>query len=198
MFGLVCFLRSLSRFDAAPSSPGVWRRWIANAVRLAVPIDGDFDRARMSCDGGPEPREGHSGRSAVCLAAAILCATAGCQTVSSDSDTGQFRLALSHDLPELDGDHLKVSLVEVTYAPGDSSSAHSHPCPVFGYVVEGALRMQVDDQPERIHEAGESFYEAPNGAHRVSANASDTKPVKFIAAFLCDRETPLSVAMPES
>ncbi len=53
------------------------------------------------------------------------------------------RLVRSHPLPKMDGDHLKVSVVEVAYGPGDSSAPHSHPCPVVGYVVEGALRMQV-------------------------------------------------------
>ena len=36
-------------------------------------------------------------------------------------------------------------------------------------------------------------YEAPNGVHEVSANASHTMPAKFVAYFVCDREMPLSV-----
>lgn len=102
------------------------------------------------------------------------------------------RPALSRPLPKLDGTHLKVTAVEVTYGPGESSSAHSHPCPVTVYVVEGAVRMQVKGEKEGIYKAGESFYEAPNGVHAVSANASSTQPAKFVAFFVCDRETPLS------
>src|SRR6267154_1576636 len=51
---------------------------------------------------------------------------------------------------------------------------------------------------EAIYRAGESFYEAPNGVHLISANASDKEPVRFLASFTCDRETPLSVAVPET
>jgi quercetin dioxygenase-like cupin family protein len=106
------------------------------------------------------------------------------------------RIAFSHALPELDGRHLKATIVEVTYGPGEASTPHSHPCAVMGTMVEGALRTQVKGEPEHIYKAGESFYEAPNGLHRVSANASQQERAKFIAYFVCDREGPLSVDAP--
>jgi quercetin dioxygenase-like cupin family protein len=101
--------------------------------------------------------------------------------------------AFSHRLPTLRGDRLNAHLVEVAYAPGESSKAHTHPCPVVGYVLSGALRMQVKGEPEAIYHAGQSFYEAPNGVHAVSANASQTEPARFLAFFVCDRETPLTL-----
>jgi len=106
------------------------------------------------------------------------------------------RLAFSHALPQMDGNHLAVKVVEVNYGPGEASAAHSHPCPVIGYVAEGALRFQVKGEPETTYKAGESFYEAPNGVHAVSANASQTEPAKLIAYFVCDHEGPLSVPPP--
>ena len=107
------------------------------------------------------------------------------------------RVVLAHALPKLDGDHLKTTLVEVNYGPGESSPPHSHPCPVVGYVVEGALRAQVQGEPEAIYKAGDSFYEPPGGLHLVSANASTTQPATFMAYFVCDREAPLSTHVPE-
>ena len=98
----------------------------------------------------------------------------------------------------MDGAHLNVTMVEVTYPPGGSSPPHSHPCPVIGYVLEGAYRTQVKGGPESIFRAGDTFYEEPNGIHLISANASDTEPVRFLATFTCDREAPLSIAVPES
>jgi quercetin dioxygenase-like cupin family protein len=108
------------------------------------------------------------------------------------------RIVFSQSLPKLNGDHLKITIVEVTYDPGESSPPHSHPCPVIAYVLEGALREKVTGKPETIYKAGESFYEAPNSIHEISANAGQTKPAKFLAYFLCDREVPLSVAAPAS
>lgn len=107
------------------------------------------------------------------------------------------RVALSHALPKLNGDHLKATVVEVHYGPGESSPPHRHPCAVLGYVVEGALRTQVKGEPEAIYKAGEGFYEPPNGVHVVSANASLTEAATFIAYFVCDHNTPLSSDVPK-
>lgn len=106
------------------------------------------------------------------------------------------RMALTQTLPAMNGTTLKVSAVEVSYAPGESSAAHSHPCPVIGYVVDGAVTMKINDQPERTYRSGDGFFEAANGVHAVSANASKTVPAKLLAVFVCDRETPLSVDVP--
>lgn len=98
----------------------------------------------------------------------------------------------------MNGDHLSVQVVEVTYGPGGSSPPHRHPCPVIGYVVEGTLRTQVKGEPEAIYHAGESFYEEPNGVHLISTNGSDSVPVRFTATFTCDQDMPLSIAVPET
>ena len=95
--------------------------------------------------------------------------------------------------PKLDGNHLRATVVEVNYAPGEGDKPHSHPCTVIGYVAQGAIRFQVKGGPEGLFKAGESFYEPPNGVHQVSANASDKEPAKLIAFFVCDHETPLTV-----
>ena len=91
-------------------------------------------------------------------------------------------------LPKLDGDRLQVRLVEVTYEPGGANESHRHPCPVVGYVLEGALRMQIDGRPETIYKAGDVFYESPVDIHVVSSNASTRERARFLAYFTCDRD----------
>jgi quercetin dioxygenase-like cupin family protein len=124
-------------------------------------------------------------------ATAFLCAAAICRGEAA-------RIVFTHVLPALDGGRLEAKVVEVTYGPGEWSPAHSHPCAVIGYVIEGAVRMQVKGEPEATYQAGQSFYEAPNGVHAISANASKTERARFLAYFTCDRESPLTVAAPES
>jgi quercetin dioxygenase-like cupin family protein len=140
----------------------------------------------------------------------MLCATVAGSSVAlawvrvlepvhgTRAKAAETRIAFSHALPQLASGHLKVTIVEITYGPGESSPPHSHPCPIIGYVLEGALRTQVKGQAEFIYKAGESFYEAPNGVHLISANASDRKPTKFLAYFVCDHDTSLNVAPPET
>jgi quercetin dioxygenase-like cupin family protein len=107
------------------------------------------------------------------------------------------RVVLAQMLPQLDGTKLKTTLVEVRYGPGEASRPHTHPCAVIGYVSEGSLRTQVKGEPEMVYHAGQSFYEAPNGVHLVSANASATESATLIAFLICDHDTPLSIDITE-
>jgi quercetin dioxygenase-like cupin family protein len=126
---------------------------------------------------------------AVALAASLNARFSAAQSGPGTSHPADF----SHSLPQMDGSHLRATVVEVNYAPGEADKPHSHPCTVIGYVAQGAIRFQVKGGPEAVYKAGESFYEAPNGVHQVSANASAKEPAKLIALFICDHETKLTV-----
>ena len=59
--------------------------------------------------------------------------------------------------------------------------------------LEGAIRSQVNDGPVTTYNVGQSFSELPGDRHRVSANASETKPAKLLAVFVVDtNETELT------
>jgi quercetin dioxygenase-like cupin family protein len=120
--------------------------------------------------------------------AAILAQTAALPPASA-------RVDVERTLPPMRGDRLRVALVEVTYAPGASSPRHVHRCPVVGHVVSGALRTRSDGDIEHVYRAGESFQEDAGQAHLVSANASDSVPVTFLAYFVCDGDGPRTVAL---
>ena len=116
------------------------------------------------------------------LIAAVACAALTAQTASRS------RIALARTLAPMDGRAIQVKVVEVTYEPGGANSSHTHPCPVVGYVLQGALRMRVNDGPETIYRTGETFFEAAGDLHRTSANASTTEPARFVAYFTCDHD----------
>jgi quercetin dioxygenase-like cupin family protein len=91
-----------------------------------------------------------------------------------------------HELPNLPGRSLLA--VEVVYPAGGASPSHRHPASsfIYAYVVSGAIVSAVDDQRPRVYRAGESFYEAPGAHHRISRNASRTRPAKLLAVFVKD------------
>ncbi|MBR8401204.1 cupin domain-containing protein [Burkholderia cenocepacia] len=91
-----------------------------------------------------------------------------------------------HVIPNIPGKSLIA--VEVDYAPGGTSPEHTHAKSAFiyAYVVSGAIESQVDDGPKRVYHAGESFFEEPGAVHRVSRNASTTRPAKLLAVFVVD------------
>src|SRR5438270_13200139 len=72
----------------------------------------------------------------------------------------QDRTVLSQALPAMDGRGLRVTVLEVTYGPGDSSRPHRHPCAVVGFVIAGTLRSRVQGGAEAPYRAGDSFDEA--------------------------------------
>jgi quercetin dioxygenase-like cupin family protein len=98
---------------------------------------------------------------------------------------------LEHAIDGLPGH--EFSVVRVEYAPGEAGAPHYHTAPLVAYVVSGALRSRVGEGPERVYYAGESFYEPPNAIHHVSANASTTEPVTFIAVFVAPANTTLTM-----
>ncbi|MBE1593798.1 cupin domain-containing protein [Nonomuraea angiospora] len=61
----------------------------------------------------------------------------------------------------------------VEWSPGRPGLApHRHSGPAFGYVIEGAIRFELEGEPERVVEAGETFWE-PGGdvIHYQDGNA---------------------------
>jgi quercetin dioxygenase-like cupin family protein len=110
------------------------------------------------------------------------------------SKNAKVTLVYQHELPNVPGKSIKGVLVE--YGPGGYSPGHTHPKSAFIYatVLEGAIRSQVNDGPVTTYKAGQSFSELPGDRHRVSANASETKPAKLLAVFVVDtNETELTI-----
>jgi quercetin dioxygenase-like cupin family protein len=87
-----------------------------------------------------------------------------------------------------------VSVV-VNYPPGAKSPAHRHAASAFiyAYVLSGAIRSQVGDDPAKVYHAGDGFYETPGANHRISENASDNEPASMLAVFIVDsKDDPLT------
>ena len=85
--------------------------------------------------------------------------------------------------------------VVVNYPPGGKSQAHHHAPSAFiyAYVLSGAVRSQVGDQPAKVYHVGEGFYEVPGSYHRISENASESYPASLLAIFVVDsKDKPLT------
>jgi quercetin dioxygenase-like cupin family protein len=90
------------------------------------------------------------------------------------------------ELPNVPGKSMRAVLVE--YGPGAASPSHRHPSSAFisATVLEGEIRSKINDDPEHVYKAGESWTEVPGDHHKVSANASSTKPARLLAIFVVD------------
>lgn len=120
----------------------------------------------------------------------VVFAALSLSPASADLSTEKSKVTLvfDHALPNVPGKSMKGVLVE--YQPGGSSPAHTHPDSSFIYatVLEGAIRSKVNDGPEKVYHAGESFAELPGDHHGVSANASDTQLARLLAVFVVNTD----------
>ena len=106
----------------------------------------------------------------------------------------QAKVAFEHVIPNIDGKRMVA--VVVTYPPGAKSPAHHHAPSAFiyAYVLSGAIRSQVGDEPAKVYRVGEGFYEMPGSHHRISENASDKDPASLLAIFVVDsKDNPLTI-----
>ena len=118
--------------------------------------------------------------------ALVIISATGAPADDASGHKSKVALVYDHVLPNVPGKSIRSVLVE--YEPGGSSPAHTHPNSAFIYatVLEGAMRSQVNDGPVITYRAGESFSELPGDRHGVSANASDTEPMRLLAVFVVD------------
>lgn len=116
------------------------------------------------------------------LLAALLAGRAGAHGAGHETVAPAYQQAI----PNLPGKTL--TSVIVTYPPGAKSPPHRHARSAFIYafVLEGAIRSQVDAGRPRIYRAGDSWTEAPGAHHRISENASASRPARLLAVFIAD------------
>jgi quercetin dioxygenase-like cupin family protein len=88
----------------------------------------------------------------------------------------------------------EVTMITLDIAPGGGSPPHRHPGHhTFGYVLEGAYKIKLDNGPETVVTKGQTFYEAPGQLHTVSRNASDIEPAKVLVVMLAETGKPVTV-----
>lgn len=78
-------------------------------------------------------------------------------------------------------------LVEIP--PGGETGRHSHPVPLFAYILEGELVIKADDQPPRHFKAGDAFMEI--AAWHTGRNETD-KPVRLLSVYAGAQGVPLA------
>ena len=106
----------------------------------------------------------------------------------------QEKPVFEHIIPNAEGKSMVA--VVVTYPPGAKSPSHHHARSAFiyAYVLSGAIRSQVDDEPVKVYQVGEGFKEVPGSHHRISENASDKDPASLLAIFVVDsKDKPLTI-----
>jgi quercetin dioxygenase-like cupin family protein len=123
--------------------------------------------------------------------AAVLAMGVGGIALAHHAENSQVKvteLSRQDIVEKLDGKDASVTVVEVTFGPGQKDTPHRHAGPVFGYVLEGEYEHAIDDEPVKTYKAGDTFYEPSGCLHRVAQNPSGKSKTRLLAVVLSPRD----------
>jgi quercetin dioxygenase-like cupin family protein len=86
----------------------------------------------------------------------------------------------------------EVQAVVVEIAPGASTVWHRHPVNNFAYILEGTLRLELDDRTSRVFQAGDAFAEVVETLHMGTNIGSG--PLKILVFYSGQAGMPITVA----
>lgn len=85
------------------------------------------------------------------------------------------------------GDNQLVAVM-AEVAPGGQVGRHMHPVPLFVYILEGTLSIEMEGHGTHTFSAGQGMAEVVNAWHN-GRNLTD-KPVRFLIVFAGQKGTP--------
>jgi quercetin dioxygenase-like cupin family protein len=95
----------------------------------------------------------------------------------------------------LNTDKPEITAMKVEIAPGAETGWHSHPVPVYAYVLQGDLTVEVKEENTYHFTAGDAIVEVVNIPH--NGKNLGTTPVVLIAFYTGETGTPNTVAQPK-
>jgi quercetin dioxygenase-like cupin family protein len=82
----------------------------------------------------------------------------------------------------------QVTALIAELAPGGQVGRHVHPVPLFAYILEGTLTVEVEGHGTRTFKSGEGFVDVVNLWHN-GRNLGD-RPVRFLVIVMGQKGTP--------
>ena len=129
----------------------------------------------------------------VCLSLTLICglAVADDRTPQPSAKPGRVvNILMTQPFVELPGRVTQILSIE--YGPGYEATSHTHPGPLYGYVLEGSYVTEIDSQPLTTYTQGQAFYEPAGGVHRISRNPSATEPLKLLILIVAEEGKPVA------
>lgn len=86
----------------------------------------------------------------------------------------------------------EVIVERYEFPPGFVTARHTHPGPVFVYVIQGELAIDVDGEERQVVKAGE-LYEEPINRVMQGRNTSTTDPLTIVVFQVNERGQPTMI-----
>lgn len=85
----------------------------------------------------------------------------------------------------------EVTILKITMEPGKTTGWHKHEIPVFAYVLEGEITVEIDSNKTTVYNAGDAIAETRNVYHR-GINYGTTNVV-LLAFYIGEKNKKLAI-----
>ncbi|WP_207547960.1 cupin domain-containing protein [Mycolicibacterium mucogenicum] len=137
-------------------------------------------------------------RCAPVLFTALAIGAAGCTSTGAASPPSAVETLtplIAQALPNVPGKTFTSAIVE--FPPGARAAPHRHgDAFIYAYVLDGAVRSQVDDSPVTEYRQGQNWVEQPGAHHVLTENTSPTEPARLLVVFVSNTGDELKVDDP--
>jgi len=136
----------------------------------------------------PKFRWPQPSRPVVCLAFALLLSSDAAVAEHAAAPAQGTRAVLSTGTTVTDepirypSGAAHITAVELTLKPGQQTGWHTHPVPLFGYILEGELTVDYGAKGKRTYRKGEALAEAMNEAH--NGRNTGRRPLKILVVYI--------------
>lgn len=123
--------------------------------------------------------------SAILLAAgALICSTRPSKSYEEAHDVvlSTSKTLLNQPLVYPTGAPAKLTASIITMQPGEERGWHKHEVPLFGYILDGELTIDLGPHGTHVFKKGEAFLEAIDTAH--NGRNLGNSAVRILAVFL--------------
>jgi quercetin dioxygenase-like cupin family protein len=116
---------------------------------------------------------------------------------SSAHPTDTLTPLLQQALPNVPGKTFTSATVDL---PANGKAVpHRHGAAfIYAYVLEGAIRSQLEGEPVMTYHQGQGWVEPPGSHHVLAENPSATQPAKLLVVFVSDTGDALKTDDPHS
>lgn len=134
-------------------------------------------------------------KSVLCIFVSLFCMLS-CNINAAEYDAGvQGKVILQTEttsggdpITYLKTDKPKITVMTVDIAPGAKTGWHSHPMPVYAYVIAGQLSVEIEGGKTAEFKEGDAIIEVVNTRHN-GMNKGNV-PVKLVVFYVGGKEIP--------
>ena len=106
-----------------------------------------------------------------------------------------FKATVLYEAPLLGTEARIYRLYTIDLGPSGATPRHMHPGDEIAQVIEGSVTLEMEGEPARTFQAGQTFHPRPMTPH-IARNASATAPARLIVSSITEAGKPSTIMLP--